>query len=268
MRPERGRAAAHSDPEAAAPTRLRSCCVCGRLPRRGPPSARVGPSGSTPRPTATRRCTHGDAHGSRYLAPGDAQADAAHGRAPAAQGPVALAQVVQLEDGAPGPSPQHPRTLSFHVRVRVLPRRDRGLRGAAPPAKATAGSAPAWGGAGSPGRSDSCADGTSVPRPRRPRSPRSAHARVCRPGHWPAEPPSLPGRPSLDVRVPETRCVDGPQTTATSNCENKLSPGFVLRGRARGHRRRLPWLCCLWARHLAPGMNDASIRSPRGLRSQ
>lgn len=172
VRPERGRAAAHSDPEAAAPTRLRSCCVRRRLPRRGPPSARVGPSGSTPRPTATRRCTHGDAHGSRYLAPGDAQADAAHGRAPAAQGPVALAQVVQLEDGAPGPSPQHPRTLSFHVRVRVLPRRDRGLRGTAPPAKATAGSALAWGGAGSPGRSDSCADGTSGPEtPETPQPP-------------------------------------------------------------------------------------------------
>lgn len=48
--------------------------------------------------------------------------------------------------------------------------------------------------------------------------------------HRPAESPPLPGPRSLDVGAPDRQRVGRRQTRATSNCENELSPGFVLRG--------------------------------------
>lgn len=75
--------------------------------------------------------------------------------------------------------------------------------------------------------------GTSVQTGRgvwRPRRPRSAHAQGLRADHRPAESPPLPGPRSLDVGAPDRQRVGRRQTRATSNCENELSPGFVLRG--------------------------------------
>lgn len=64
----------------------------------------------------------------------------------------------------------------------------------------------------------------------RPRRPRSAHAQGLRADHRPAESPPLPGPRSLDVGAPDRQRVGRRQTRATSNCENELSSGFVLRG--------------------------------------